>query len=281
MPLCEENEGSRAFRRVLVPKSPGQGRYGWGAPRLQPRMVPLTENNLFIVEAGVPSGPREFCLYKGNPEDGGTPVHPAELLGLERAALIVGKLEALGAPAVPIALSRLLVPCLQYSGSGRHIVVEEWTAEDLRGDSLPEDTRTRLASELAREQAEEWQSVVPSRGPPEGSLAEAIWAAQTNLPLLPPRFEDPELGRLAKALYYFLVPPGEVKVELTTAEVLAKVEALRNSEFAALRLDISPRQLNILFKKLRVYGAVPASGRRTCPRTSGRSWSFSTGPARS
>ncbi|HWW85287.1 MAG TPA: hypothetical protein VNZ26_16875 [Vicinamibacterales bacterium] len=86
--------------------------------------------------------------------------------------------------------------------------------------------------------------------PPEGSLAEAFWEAQADLPFLPEQFDDPELGRFAKAMYRFLVPPGAGIAEVSTSEISSKVNGLRKTGFTRLALGRSPRHLNKLFRKL-------------------------------
>lgn len=85
-----------------------------------------SEENLFVVETSLPPELRDFCFYWGDPEVNGKPVHPVELLGLSRTAMLIdARADSLGSQALPVALARLLVPCLQSTGSGRHIVVEE------------------------------------------------------------------------------------------------------------------------------------------------------------
>lgn len=152
--------------------------------------------------------------------------------------------------ALMLSLARLLVPCLVYRGSGRHLVVEEWSEADLRGDTLVADVRTAFSRDLAAEQAREYAIVAAGRPVPRGSLAELFWKTQTCLPPLPGRFEDPELSRFGKALYFYLVPEGQDLSEVDSAVVAAKVEACRKDGFAALNLNTSPRKLQRVFRKL-------------------------------
>jgi hypothetical protein len=178
-------------------------------------------------------------------------VHPLELLALDRVA---GLVERVGkrqpSLALVLALCRLLVPCLRYRGSDRHLIVEAWSEVDLRGESLSIDVRTPLARELAAEQAEDWHLVRTGEQPPAGTLAELFWAAHTPLPHLPAVFEDVELGQLAKALYFQLVPEGQGRAELQTSGIKAAVEAVRADDFAPLELAIPPRRLHRLFRRL-------------------------------
>src|SRR5262245_7718538 len=137
-------------------------------------------------------------------------MHPLELLGLDATAqLITNTGRQHPELALVLALCRLLVPSLKYRGSGRHLVVEAWTEDDIRGETLAVDVPTQFARELSAAQAEDFRVVVAGEKPPEGSLPELFWSTQTALPVLPPTFEDSLLGRLAHALYFHLVPEGD------------------------------------------------------------------------
>jgi hypothetical protein len=220
-------------------------------------VVPHNEANLYVEQRSQPGAPREFLLWWGDPSTGGEPVHPIDLLGLDSATLLLNKFkEKRPELALVLSLSRLLVPCLKYRGSGRHIVLEPWTQADLRGESLPADTRTRLAEELAREQLEDCERIVAGEQPPPGSLAEAFWEAQTDLPLLGAQFDDPQLGKFAKALYLFLAPAGSGDPSVEVSKISVTVERLRKDDFEELALDIPARELNKLFRKLLVVAVM-------------------------
>jgi hypothetical protein len=77
-----------------------------------------------------------------------------------------------------------------------------------------------------------------------------FWTAQTDLPALPLIFDDPELGQLAKALYFFLVPDGQGLAEIDPQALAARVEHLRAEGFASLQLDLPSRRLQPAFRKL-------------------------------
>jgi hypothetical protein len=209
------------------------------------------EKDLSLQVTTFPSGARDFLLAR--PAGDGTfeATHPLELLALDRVAQLIDRVgRKQPALALVMALCRLLVPCLRYRGSGRHLVVEPWSVADLRGESLPADVRTTFAQELSAEQADAYRALTTGEAPPEGSLPELFWAAHTALPALPTTFEGPDLGRLAKALYLHLVPPGEGMTEVDSAALTTKVEACRKAGFAPLQLRISARKLQPLFRKL-------------------------------
>jgi hypothetical protein len=213
--------------------------------------MPLEETALKLVVTTFPCGTRDFLLVQPCVDSGVEVLHPLQLLELDRTARVIERVKQRQTSlALVIALCRLLVPCLRYRGSGRHLVAEPWALADLRGESLPVDVRTPLARELSAEQADEFQAVTAGQWPPEGSLAELFWAAQTDLPALPPVFNDPELGRLAKALYFYLIPEGQGLVEAYSPALVNRVEKLRAEGFASLQLGIPPRHLQPAFRKL-------------------------------
>jgi hypothetical protein len=213
--------------------------------------MPVAETSVPMLVTTFPSGIRDFLLLQPAQDGAFEALHPLKLLELNRTARLIERVareqESL---ALVMALCRLLVPCLRYRGSGRHLLVEPWSMTDLRGESLPVDARTEFARELSVEQAREFQAITTGQKPAEGSLAELFWDAQTNLPALPPAFDDLDLGRLAKALYFFLVPKGHGLVEVDAPSLAAKVERLRAQGFAPLELGIPARQLRPSFRKL-------------------------------
>jgi hypothetical protein len=148
-----------------------------------------------------------------------------------------------------VALCRLLVPQLAYRGSGRHLVVENWREDDLRGESLRGRPDNVFARDLSAEQARDWRLVSGGERPDEGSLAELAWRSFTMLPELEDRFEDPRLGEFTRALHQTLVPHGHGFLEVQPAQVSSQVSQLRQSGFEELRLPYSRRRLNRLFRK--------------------------------
>lgn len=214
-------------------------------------MDPLSESQLYLDLLGSSFGPRDFAFRRPDADGRLQLVHPIELLGLDRAAEVIDQVARQDpAQALPLALCRLLVPCLQYRGSGRHLVVEPWSDEDRRGASIPADSRTPLANDLAAVQARELELVSSGQLPATGSLAQLFWDTQTELPLLPEQLEDADLGRFAKALYFLLVPAGKGMEELRVADIVRTIRQAKAAKFAALEMDLPPRRRLHLFKIL-------------------------------
>lgn len=214
-------------------------------------MCRIADSDIHVVVTGFPSGTRDFCLLCQSEDGTFVPVEPLSLLGLDRAAAVIRRLAQSGREdlAMNVALCRLLVPQLSYRGSGRHLVVENWTEVDLCGDSLGGRPENLFARDLSSAQARDWRLVTNGERPDEGSLAELAWRSFTVLPELEERFEDPQLGEFTRALHQTLVPPGDDYLELQTAQVSTQVSQLRQSNFDELDLPHSPRRLNRLFRK--------------------------------
>ena len=107
-----------------------------------------------------PGGTRDFTLARRVPGGAFEPLRPADLLALDRAAEMI---EGVGRKrpdlALVLALCRLLLPCLAYRGSDRHLVAEPWSEADLRGETIPAGVPTTFARELSAQQAEDWHAV--------------------------------------------------------------------------------------------------------------------------
>ena len=124
------------------------------------------------------------------------------------------------------------------------------TNADVQGDTIAVDVRTPFARKLSAEQAESYRAVTTGEKPPEGSLGELFWASQTALPALPDVFDDPEMGRLTKALYLHLVPEGQGIERVDPRAIALEVESLRKDGFADLKLGIPARRLTEKFRRL-------------------------------
>jgi len=202
---------------------------------------------VFLEEIRHPRFPRDFRVYDGNPDEDGEPLHPLDRMRLDLAVDVLHDIEEEdSAQAEMMSLGRLLVPCLKYRGSGRHIVVEPWTREDLEGETLYSDTRTRLARDLSREQAIQDLLVRGSELPPKGLHAQTFWTAQTELPEVRFAHEDPQLSAFASALYNHLVRDSKVELE----NVRGRVDRLHAEGFKSLGLSHRPRDAMRLYKKL-------------------------------
>lgn len=196
-------------------------------------------------------GHRDFRLVRTESDGNVRAVDPLDLLGLDRAAeLIELDKECDKHQAMALALCRLLVPNIQKRRSGRHLVVDAWTEAAARGETLCEEVRIPVSSELARDQREEWNVIQANENPPEGSLEELFWSAVTELPHLDHEFRDPKLWRFAWELYVHLVPEGEGLVKLDLPSVSRKIDQYRENDFAQLGLDLTGRELQRLFRKM-------------------------------
>jgi hypothetical protein len=197
-----------------------------------------------------PSGVRDFLLARQEGVDLEA-LQPLELLTLDRTNEVIKRVGSKQpALALNLSLCRLLVPCLKYRGSDRHLVVEPWSLADVSGAALPADVPTDFARELSSAQARQYRAVTTGEPPPAGSLAELFWASQTELPALADSFDDPELGRLAKALYFHLIREGSGSLVVDAETSASKVETCRADGFSTLGLGTSPRKLRETFRRL-------------------------------
>lgn len=210
------------------------------------------ESDIHVVVTRFPSGVRDFCLVR--PSDDGVlvPLEPLEMLGTDSVAHMIRRVAERGqyeeSLAMNFALSRLLVPQLRYRGSGRHLVVEEWSEHDLRGETLCRREENLLARDLSRDQADDWKMATSGERPPEGSLAELAWRSFTLLPELGDRFDNPDLGVFMRALYLYLIPSGEGFEEVDPNEINSRISRCRESGFENLNLLHPRRRLNQLFR---------------------------------
>jgi hypothetical protein len=157
-------------------------------------MCRIQESDIFVIVTGFQSGARDFCLVRQAEDETLVPVEPLALLGLDRSAAVIRRLAESGREslAMNVALCRLLVPQLAYRGSGRHLIVENWREDDLRGDTLRGRPDNLFARDLSTEQARDWRVVGCGERPHEGSLAELAWRSFTMLPELDDQFDDPQ-----------------------------------------------------------------------------------------
>jgi hypothetical protein len=197
-----------------------------------------------------PSGVRDFLLARKEGVDLEA-LHPLELLKLDRTNEVIKRVGSKQpALALNLSLCRLLVPCLKYRGSDRHLVVEPWSLADVSGAALPADVPTDFARELSAAQARQYRAVTMGEPPPAGSLAELFWASQTELPALANIFDDPEMGRMVKALYIHLNLEGSGTLDVDAEASASQVETCRADGFSTLRLGTSPRKLRQTFRRL-------------------------------
>ena len=216
-------------------------------------MSDLNEQDLRLSIRVHPSGTRDFVFYTISGSDTLTAeiIHPMELLGLDLANSILELFEEQSpGMAIVLSLCRLLVPCLEYRGNRRHLIVEGWGEEDLRGETLFEDTRTVLSHDLSREQSDDFRVVTTGDEPPENSLAEVFWDAHTALPSLPNEFEDPDMSNFVNVLYHDLVPAGTGRETVRTSEIRRRIMSLWLDDFRDLDVRPPVRQRRRVFKRI-------------------------------
>lgn len=211
----------------------------------------MNENDIHLLIQVFPSQTRDFifCTRSDDDEADFEIVHPMNLLGLDLAVSILERFESRSLSLV-VALCRLLVPCLEYRGNRRHLVVEEWSDQDLRGETLFEGIRTVLSRDLAVEQAEEYRVVTTGEEPPEGSLAKIFWDAHTELPDLQNEFRDADMSNFVNVLYHDLVPAGAGRESVSTRDIRRRVLALWSENFQDLDLRAPVRQRRRVFKRV-------------------------------
>ena len=208
----------------------------------------LLESELKLQISEFPSsGNRDFTFVRSI-EGGVVPLNSLELLKLDRAADLIQQNEN-QAEALNQALCRLLVPSLRTSHVGRHLVIEPWTESVVRGETLGEEARTELARKLSLEQADKYRVIQAGDCAIEDPIEQVFWGAVTDLPFLGRTFDDPELGKFGKALYFQIVPPGEGRCELEGGEPGAVVTHCIENSFADLKIGGSARERCRLFRK--------------------------------
>lgn len=215
-------------------------------------MCRIQESDIHVIVTGFPSGIRDFCLVR--PIESGTfvPVEPLAMLGLDRTAAVIRRLAERGQEslAMNVALCRLLVPQLAYRGSGRHLAVEEYNEDDLRGMTLRGREDNLFARDLSVAQADDWQLVTGGERPEHDSLADLAWRSFTLLPQLEDEFQDAELSAFTRAMYSCLIPSGDGFEDVSQSEISTRISRCRQSGFEELNLPFPRRRLNQLFRRI-------------------------------
>jgi hypothetical protein len=107
-----------------------------------------------------------------------------------------------------------------------------------------------LAVELSHDQAREYRVVQTGTETPKGSLAEIVWDVVTELPKLPDKFDDPDLGKFGKKFYHHLIEPGEGRAVVEKwSDITKEIERCRQNYFADLNLGFEARYLRRLYSK--------------------------------
>ena len=192
----------------------------------------LNRSELVVEVFRFHEGTRDFVI-RHRQAGGVTDINPMQLLELSEAARIIEQVNRENpALALRLALARLMIPCLHYHGNRRHLIVEDWSEADLRGESIFAGTRTDHACDLAREQADAYRVVAAGQAPPSGSLAKIFWDAHSSLPWLPDTFDDSQLDAFAKTLHFALAPSGEGRTDIEVSTLKLQIGRLWKSSFA-------------------------------------------------
>jgi len=85
------------------------------------------EDELILLIRKSPGQTRDF-IFATFADDGSVElIHPMSLLALDLASSLLAEIaESQHSKAMVLSLCRLLVPCLEYRGNRRHLIVEEW-----------------------------------------------------------------------------------------------------------------------------------------------------------
>ena len=158
----------------------------------------IADDEIVVFETRFPSGVRDFVLQQRIDHQTYQVINPLELLGTRMAVRVLNLLGSQSRElAAQFSLSRLLVQCLEYRGNRRHLVVEPWDVEDLRGERIFEGNRTDFARDCGEHQANRFQLIMAGAEEPEMPAGDLYWGTFSTLPTVEDMFDDPDLGEMA------------------------------------------------------------------------------------
>lgn len=196
-----------------------------------------------------PDGTRDFQFVFTETEEATGRALP--FLFTERASWLLEQIERVEPrTAKQVFLAQLLTCCLEYRGNRRHLVVEQWTENEINGTSMRRGSQVDLGRNLSREQADEFQLITSGQLPPSGTLAEVFWEAHVTTPRLPSVFDDTLMGEMARSLLNVLNPNSEFRNELPIRRIRSALWSMWSDEFSDLELSFSPRKRRAVFKRL-------------------------------
>ncbi len=211
----------------------------------------INDSEVVVVRSDYPSGVRDFVLHLRTESETPRVLNPLELLGTNMAVRVINFLGRESTQsALQFALSRLLVQCLEYRGNTRHLIVEDWTDNDLRGEHLFEGNRTDFARDCSVEQAQRYNLVMCGAESPQLTAADQYWGTFSRLPPVEDMFDDPELGALAIQLMEKIEGQGEGNVSVDIAWLRSLLSQCWRENFSNFDLNTGVRQRRVLFKKL-------------------------------
>ncbi len=212
--------------------------------------IAILDRNVVFKKTTFQSGVRDWVMHLRT-TDGVKVANPIELLGTNIACRLLKKI-CVDAPdqAHQVCLSRLLVQCLEYRGVARHLIIEPWTEQDLKGETFFEGNRTELARDCKFKQAESFRLVMSGGQKSDLPAEELYWGTFSTLPKVEDSFKDADLTKLAVELYSKIVEEGEGDAVVKLNSLRRLITSHWKNYFADFQLDVPVRQRRKLFKRL-------------------------------
>ena len=206
----------------------------------------IADRDVYFLQSNFPSGVRDWVLHLRT-EGRFRIANPIQLLGTDMASRVVRKTTELNSDlAAQVSLSLRLIQCLEYRGSTRHLIVETWSQEHLRGEKFLENNWTPLAKDLSVSQAESFGLVMEGSGDTEIDSEELYWGTFTALPKVERVFKDGELESLARQLDARIMSNAQLD-ETVLRRQLVQWNKQRFSDF---QLKTPKRKRRELFRRL-------------------------------
>ena len=206
----------------------------------------ISDSDICFLQTNYPSGVRDWVLHLRT-EKSLRIANPIELLGTDMVSRLIRKTNELDPDlAAQISLSRKLIQCLEYRGSTRHLIVETWSEDHLRGDKFLENNCTQLAKDLSASQAESFKLVMDGSRDAEIDREELYWGTFSALPKVEDTFEDGELEKLAKQLDARIMRDAQQG----TAALRKQLKKCNKERFSDFQLETPKQKRRELFRKL-------------------------------
>ena len=138
----------------------------------------------------------------------------------------------------------------EYRGNTRHLIVEPWGNEDLRGEHLFEGNRTEFARDCGEVQANRFQLIMSGAVALDLPVRDLYWGTFSTLPSVDDMFDDPVLGALATELLDRIEGNGEDDVCVPILKLRSMIRALWRNHFEEFDLGVAKKRRRLLFKKL-------------------------------
>ena len=212
--------------------------------------VAIADGDVCFLQSNFPSGVRDWVLHLRS-DNRFRAANPIELLGTDTACQLLHYIQRSDPDvAAQFAFSRLLVQCLEYRGSTRHLVVEPWSEKDLRGETFFENNRTQLAKDFSVEQANTFKLVMSGLKQSEETEEEVYWGTFSALPKVEDSFEDEELKRFSVQLSRKILGEGGGDVVVEMKSFKKQVKGLWKCCFEDFDIETPKRQRRKLYSRL-------------------------------